>query len=93
MTRRPAAVALAASLPALPEPQSLAGRLLVVLRPPFTAEVIVPDVADAMLAGRRCTVAGWAGAARAVACAAAITRGGTRPGGRIWRSSLPRPGR
>lgn len=57
MTRRPVA-ALAASLPALPEPQSLAGRLLAVLRPPFTGEVIVPDVADAMLAGRRCTVTG-----------------------------------
>ena len=56
MTGRPA-VALAASLPALPEPQSLASRLLAVLHPPFTAGVIIPDVADA-LAGRRCTVTG-----------------------------------
>jgi len=43
---------------ALPEPGSLAGQLLPVLRPPFTAEIIVPDGADLVLAGRRCAVPG-----------------------------------
>jgi hypothetical protein len=57
MTRRPV-LALAASLPALPEPQSLASRLLVVLRPLFTAGVIVPGPADVVLAGQRCAVPG-----------------------------------
>jgi hypothetical protein len=92
MTRRPVA-ALAASLPALPEPRSLAGRLLAVLRPPFTAEVIVPDVADAMLAGRRCTVTGCGRRRQGRGLCGTITRGGTRPGGRIWRSSPPQPDR
>ena len=57
MTRRPV-MALAASLPALPESQRLAGRLLAVLRPLFAAEVIVPGPADVVLAGQRCTVPG-----------------------------------
>ncbi len=57
MTRRPV-TALAASLPALPEPQSLASGLLAVLRPLFAAEVIVPGPADVVLAGQRCAVPG-----------------------------------
>ncbi|MGH3287278.1 MAG: tyrosine-type recombinase/integrase [Streptosporangiaceae bacterium] len=52
------AVALVAPLPALPDAQGLPGRLAAVLRPPFTAEVIVPGITDTVLAGRRCTVTG-----------------------------------
>jgi hypothetical protein len=53
---RPAAAAV--RLQPVPEPGSLTGRLLAALRPPFTAEVIVPDAADVVLAGRRCAVPG-----------------------------------
>lgn len=51
---RPAVV----PLQAVPGIGDQAGRLTAALRPPFTAEVIVPDPADAVLAGRRCAVPG-----------------------------------
>src|SRR5258708_19621009 len=57
MTRRPV-TALAASLPALPEPQSLASGWLAVRRRVCAAEVMVPGPADVVLAGQGCAVPG-----------------------------------
>ncbi len=55
MTRTAAA---AVTLQAVPDLGTPGERLLAALRPPFTAEVIVPDTGDVVLAGQRCTVPG-----------------------------------